>query len=115
MAIQISGTTVINNSKNLDTGLTSAYATVSYSTGGATLTNRTFRSVNGNGQTITLPASPAVGNEVCVTVQGNNNLNNIVARNGQRIMGLSENITLDIRNAGVTFLYTGSSFGWRVY
>ena len=114
MAIQISGTTIINNTKELDSGLKSAYPNISVSAGAGTVTNRTVQVVTGQAQTITLPASPQVGNEVCVMIQSEY-LDNIVARNGQLIMGIAEDITMDIAWAGVTFLYTGSSLGWRIY
>ena len=56
MAIQISGTTVINDSKQLGTGLASAYDTITASSGGATISNRTVYCVNADSQTITLPS-----------------------------------------------------------
>jgi len=116
MAIQISGTTIINNDKELEVGLKSAYPTVEISGSDATVTNRTFRVFEDTDvvKTITLPASPEIGNEVCILVQGEFK-ENVVARNGQKIMGLDEDITMDIKNAGVTFLYTGSTLGWRIF
>jgi|14BtaG_2_1085337.scaffolds.fasta_scaffold32718_2 hypothetical protein len=116
MAIQISGTTIINNTKELDTGLKSVYPTVEVSNSDGSVVNRTFRVLEDTNvvKTITLPANPEVGNEVCVMLQGEF-LENVVARNGQKIMGIDEDITLDIRNAGVTFVYTGTDLGWRIY
>lgn len=65
--------------------------------------------------TVTLPAGPAVGDQVVVAdaagTWGTNNLT--VARNGSTIAGLAENLTCDISGASVQFVYTGST--WAVY
>lgn len=112
MAIQISGNTVINDSRELGTALTSAYDTVTAG-GTATLTNRTVYYVTSNSQTITLPASPGVGNEV-VIINGGNYTSTVVARNGSNIMALGENITLDKAYAAMTFIYIDATRGWIV-
>jgi len=111
MAIQISGTTVINDSRELGSGLVSAYDTVNAG-GSATATNRQVRYVTSDSQTITLPSSPSVGNEVVVVV--GNYTGCVVARNGSNIMALAENITLDIAYAAVTFLYVDATRGWVI-
>jgi len=110
MAIQISGTTVINDSRELATGLTSAYDTVTAG-GTTTLTNRTVYYVTSNSQTITLPASPSAGWEV-VIINGGNYTGTVVARNSQNIMALAENMTLDKAYAAMTFLYVDATRGW---
>lgn len=112
MAIQISGNTVINDSRELGTALTSAYDTVTAGTS-TTITNRTVYYVTSSGQTITLPASPGVGNEVII-VNGGSFTNTIVARNGSNIMSLAENITLDKAYAAMTFIYIDATRGWVV-
>lgn len=111
MAIQISGTTVINNNRELGSGLVSAYDTVNAG-GTATVTNRQVRYVTSDSQTITLPSSPSAGNEV-VVINGNFT-GTTVARNGSNIMALAENITLDIAYAAVTFLYVDATRGWII-
>jgi len=64
-------------------------------------------------QTITLPAAPEPG--ACVTVVvGGTFLDTVVARNGSNIMGLAEDITLDIEYAAMQFTYTDASNGWRL-
>ena len=50
---------------------------------------------NAAATTITLPASPLDGDVVWVTVN-NGRTDNVLARNGTQIMGLSENMTLDV-------------------
>jgi hypothetical protein len=119
MAIQISGTTVIDNSRNLaniatfDSTITSVWDTVTVTATGKTLVNREHCTVTAAGQTITLPATPSVGWEVVVSV--GNFADTIVARNGQNIMGLAEDITLDKAYAVMNFIYTGATQGWRIY
>ncbi len=67
--------------------------------------------------TVTLPASPAVNarirmGDVASTWDTNKP---IVNRNGNLIMGLAENLTLDVEHAVVEFVYSGPTFGWRVF
>ena len=61
--------------------------------------------------TVTLPASPVTGDTVVVTVT-NGLATNVVARNGQTIMGLSEDLTIDNLNATVELRFVNSS--WRM-
>ena len=110
MAIQISGTTVINDSRELGTGLVSAYDTVDAG-GTATVVNRQVRYVTSDSQTITLPSSPGVGNEV-VVINGGEFSATVVGRNGSNIMSLAEDMTLDVNYAAVTFLYVDATRGW---
>ena len=78
-----------------------------------TLANRERCTVTAAGQTITLPASPTVGSEVAVTVVGAIT-NTIIARNGQNIMSLAENFTIDRADVTVTLYYVDSTRGWRI-
>ena len=111
MAIQISSTTVINDSRRLASGLVSAYDSIDAG-GTSTVTNRQVKYVTSDSQTITLPASPSTGNEV-VVINGNFT-GTTIARNGSNIMSLGENMTLDIAYASVTFLYVDATRGWVV-
>lgn len=113
MAIQVSGNTVINNQRELGTGLVSAYDVVTAG-GSATIANRTVYYVTTDSQNITLPASPVAGNEVVIINGGNFNATTIL-RNGSNIMGLAENMTLDIRYASVALIYIDATRGWTVY
>jgi hypothetical protein len=82
-------------------------------TGGLTVAND-YVVVTAAGQTITLPASPYSGAVVTVVVAGTF-LDTVVAGNGQNIMGLAEDLTLDIANAALQFTYTGNATqGWRI-
>ena len=63
-------------------------------------------------QTITLPASPSAGDRVAITVEGFTDT--VIARNGNVIMDLSEDFTIDVANMGVTLIYTDATNGWRL-
>jgi hypothetical protein len=64
------------------------------------------------GTTATLPANPAVNTEVEITVGNLSTL--VVARNGQLIMGLAEDMTLDIPYFSLRLRYVNASLGWRI-
>ena len=63
--------------------------------------------------TVTLPSSPSLGDTVYIVV-ANDLLTNIVARNGQKIMSLDQDMTINSSNAAFGLLYTNSTLGWRV-
>ena len=112
MAIQISGTNVIDNDKNL-VNAGRIYTTVSNNqTTSKTLGNREFVSVVGAGLTMTLPASPAAGNEVAIQV--GTFTDTVIGRNSQNIMGLAEDMTIDVANRTVNLVFTDATRGWRV-
>ena len=64
--------------------------------------------------TLTLPASPSLGDEVrIIDGVGNANTNNItLARNGSKILGADSDFIIDIDRAGVGFVYYDSAQGW---
>jgi hypothetical protein len=63
--------------------------------------------------TLTLPASPSVGDTIKFS-----NLSGtttpVIARNGNNIMGLAENLTIDVENFGGELIFTGSTKGWVI-
>ena len=63
--------------------------------------------------TLTLPASPAVNDEVGF-INASGTTTCVIARNGSLLMGLSEDMTVDKINAGFTLVYTGATKGWWV-
>lgn len=72
-----------------------------------------FVVVTAASQTITLPASPAPGNQVGISVVGTF-VDTVVARNGSNIMSLAENMTIDVPNTTVELIYTDATRGWRI-
>ena len=65
--------------------------------------------------TLTLPASPALGDEVIIyDAAGQASVNNItVLRNGSLINGLADDALIDLDQYISVFTYTGSTLGWR--
>jgi hypothetical protein len=63
--------------------------------------------------TLTLPASPTAGDTISVS-----NLSAtttaIIARNGNKIMNLAEDLTIDRLNAGIELTYTNVTYGWVI-
>jgi hypothetical protein len=68
--------------------------------------------VVGAGLTMTLPASPAAGNEVAIQV--GDFTDTVIGRNSQNIMGLAEDMTIDVANRTVNLFFTDATRGWRV-
>ena len=66
--------------------------------------------------TATLPASPSIKSTVSfLDLTGSfKDKPLVLARNGVKIMGFSENHNLDMNNVCVTLVYTGSAQGWRI-
>lgn len=79
--------------------------------------DRILADTSGGAFTITLPASPSVGNAVEFYDPKDtwDTLNLTVARNGSLIHGAAANLVLDVEGDRVLLVYTGSSQGWRAY
>ena len=67
-------------------------------------------------RTLTLPASPTLGQEIIVIdAAGTAGTNNItINSNSGKINGTVQNLTIDVDGAGASLIYTGSAYGWRV-
>jgi len=65
-------------------------------------------------RTLTLPASPTLGQEIIIfDATGSAGTNNItVARNGNKINGLTEDAIIDVDQSVTTLIYTGTTLGW---
>lgn len=63
-------------------------------------------------RTLTLPASPAANDFVEIYADGGNATGSTIARNGQTIMGLAENLSLDAPLTHIRFVYSGTT--WRI-
>jgi hypothetical protein len=86
---------------------------VSTSTSNALSVNSHTVLTNAALSTATLPASPVAGDTLWVTV-GNGRTDNVIARNGQNIMSLAEDMTLDSANATAQLRFINSTLGWRI-
>ena len=64
--------------------------------------------------TLTLPATPSVGNRVALSNMSGTTTPT-VARNGNLIAGLAEDLTIDVLNLSVEFIYSGASQGWIIF
>jgi hypothetical protein len=67
-------------------------------------------------RTLTLPASPTLGQEIIIfDATGSAGTNNItISRNGNKINGLTEDAIIDVDKAAAVLIYTGSTLGWRL-
>jgi hypothetical protein len=64
--------------------------------------------------TLTLPASPSIGDRIALSNMSGTTTPT-VARNGQLIAGLAEDLTIDVLNLSVEFIYSGASQGWIIF
>jgi hypothetical protein len=61
--------------------------------------------------TLTLPATPSAGDTVAVSNRSGTTTAT-VARNGQNIMGLAEDMTIDVLNLPLTLVFADAASGW---
>ena len=66
--------------------------------------------------TLTLPLTPSAGDTIkIVDFAGTfENFNLTISRNGEKIMGLDEDMTVDMNNASFGLVYTNAANGWRI-
>jgi hypothetical protein len=66
--------------------------------------------------TVTLPDNPSVGDRInFIDAAGNCGTNKaVIARNGNKIANLAEDLDFDIRNTSLELLYTGPTYGWSI-
>ena len=118
-AIEFDGTSLFYT----DSGATRRTIATTTSAWSAITTNTTVAvgakvlvDTSGGVVTITLPASPVLGDEVhIIDAAGSFATNNLtVARNGNRIMGLTEDMTVSTNNSSFTLVYYNATNGWRL-
>ena len=73
-----------------------------------------FANTTAGAFTVTLPASPSLGDEVTIVdYAGTFDTNNLtVGRNSQPIMGTAADLTVSIERAGLTLVYVDTTQGW---
>ena len=69
-----------------------------------------------NSVTINLPSGPQSGEYIqIIDAHGSFDTNNLtLGRNGLKIMGIDENMTVATKNANFTLVYASASQGWRI-
>jgi len=72
-----------------------------------------YAMVNASTSTLTLPASPATGSIVGVTFT-NGRTTNVIARNGQLIMGSALDLIVDDPDRSIELRYIDATNGWRL-
>ena len=67
-------------------------------------------------RTLTLPASPSVGNEIQIFDASNSagTYNITIDSNSNKLSGSVQNLIIDTNAAAVFLVYTGSTYGWMV-
>jgi hypothetical protein len=78
--------------------------------------DRLMVDTSGGAFTITLPASPAIGDTIrFMDVAGTFNTNNLtIARNGSVIMSDAQNMTVNTKNASFSLVFSNATYGWRL-
>ena len=102
-----------NLSGNIQNQLNALQAgfTTNVTTSNTTAVKNNHYYLNASNITLTLPASPTVGDEVRASEVGGNT-NNIINRNGSNIMGAAENLTIDTAYTIVYLRYVDATIGW---
>lgn len=79
--------------------------------------DRISANTSGGAFTVTLPSSPNNFDEVTLADNaGTWDTNNLtVARNGNNINGLAENLVCDVEAKQIVLRYEGATIGWRIY
>jgi len=78
--------------------------------------DRLFCDTSSSSFSVTLPSSPGIGEEIeIMDLSSNFSVNNlVVGRNSSNIMGLSEDLNLDIDDYKVILSFSNSTEGWKV-
>jgi hypothetical protein len=78
--------------------------------------DRIFVDTTSGTATINLPASPQLGDQIrFLDLAGTFDTNNLtLGRNGNKIMGLTENLILNVEDESIGVVYTGATFGWKL-
>jgi hypothetical protein len=109
------GGTIYQN--GLPIGGSSTYSWITTNTNYTAVTNdHIFVDTSAGPVTVTLPASPAVGDNITfIDYASTCGINALTfERNGKLIMGLAENLIVDVSAAANSLVYSGSANGWKI-
>jgi cytoskeletal protein CcmA (bactofilin family) len=105
-SLSIGGTEVIDNSRKLSEFRVNTQ-TISSNTNAST---GVFYVATAD-LTLTLPASPTVG-DIIGFQNSSDTVTCVIARNGENILSLAEDLTVDSLNTSINLQYAGSTTGW---
>jgi hypothetical protein len=109
--VQVTGTVAATSFTGDGSGLTGVGFTTNVITTNTTATKDNHYYLNAASITLTLPASPSVGDEVRFSeVAGNTNC--IIGRNGSNIMGDASDLTVDTAYLVLYLRYVDATIGW---
>jgi len=102
--------TELNNVTTINTSIQTANYTVTGKN------EYIFADTSGGSWTLTLPASPLLGDIVSMNdLNGSWESNPVtIDRNGQRINGLLENLLCDVNNCCIKLVYSNVTYGWKI-
>lgn len=105
----------ITNKTYVDGLMVSSWTTIATATSAVVKTNY-FANTAAAPFILTLPASPSANDQICIVdLAGTFDRNSLtIARNGLLIMGAADNLVLNIKNASVTLVYSGATYGWKL-
>jgi len=110
-ALDVNGTVNATAFTGDGSGLTGVGFTTNVTTTNTTASKDNHYYLNAAGITLTLPASPSVGDEVRISEVGGNT-DNVIGRNGSNIMGTADDITLDTAYTVIYLRYVDATIGW---
>jgi hypothetical protein len=109
--LDVTGTVTATSFSGDGSGLTGVGFTTNVITSNTTATKGNHYYINGSAITLTLPASPSVGDEVRLSeVAGNTDC--ILARNGSNIMSAAQDLTIDTAYLVLSVRYVDATIGW---
>jgi hypothetical protein len=111
-SLDVNGDTDISGTATLGGITGNVFSNVTTTATSKTIINREYCVVTASGQTITLPASPTSGDQVLISVL--DFTDTVIGRNGQNIMGLAEDCTINTAQSTINLVYIDSSRGWRI-
>ena len=94
-------------------GGSDVYSSIYVNVDTTAITNRLYVFTSSTLKTLTLPASPTNGDSLYISNRSDISTN-IVARNGQLIMGLAQDVTLDVAPASFKLTYAAGTQGWVI-